>query len=98
MSVEMIGEANRRIDRLEREHERLQHAVTDLVISTQRIGDLVEAQSKNTPKLDFLITEINAVKTELSNTKLVQKGFLWLAGIIGSSAITIAMAFVFGGR
>ena len=48
-------------------------------------------------KLDSVTTAIHEIQIGLSNAQLVQKGVLWLAGIIGSSAVVMAMTFLFKG-
>lgn len=94
----VLQDATRRLDRLERDQDRVQKSVTELIISTQRIGDLVQAQNQALPRLEAITSDIGVLKTEISNTKLVQRGFIWLAGIIGSSAVAMVMAFLFGSR
>lgn len=86
----------RRLDRLERETEKANSEITQLIISTQRMADLIEVQTKNQPKLDRLITQVHNLEMGLSNAQLVQRGVVWLAGIVGSSAVAMAMAFLFG--
>lgn len=46
-------------------------------------------------KIEQLSDSMHEVQLGLSNAQLVQKGVLWLGGIIGSSAVVMAMAFVF---
>jgi len=89
---------DRRLVKLESEQERMEKAMNQLILSTTRMGDMLELQRASLPKIERLNEEIMEMKLEHSNTKLVQKGFLWLAGIVGSSAVTIAMAFIFGGQ
>ena len=48
-------------------------------------------------KLERLNEQVQDVKIGLSNAQLVQRGVLWLGGIIGSSAVVMAMTFLFKG-
>lgn len=94
----MSDDIDRRLVKLESEQERMEKALNQLILSTTRMGDILETQRACIPKIEQLQHEIMEIKLDQANTKLVQKGFLWLAGIIGSSAVTIAMAFIFGGK
>lgn len=94
----MSDDIDRRLVKLESEQERMEKALNQLILSTTRMGDILETQRACIPKIEQLQKEIMEIKLDQANTKLVQKGFLWLAGIIGSSAVTIAMAFIFGGK
>lgn len=48
-------------------------------------------------KIEHLTESMHKVEMGLSNAQLVQKGVLWLGGIIGSSAVVMAMTFLFKG-
>ena len=85
-----------RLTRLERDAEKASDEIRQLIISTQRMADLLEAQARNTPKLDLLLSKVHDLELGLSNAQLVQKGVVWLAGIVGSSAVAMAMAYIFG--
>ena len=85
----------RRLDRLEHEQDKMEEVLQQLVLSTQRMGDLLEAQKNVLPKIEVLGRELVDIKIELSNAQLIQKGVVWLGGIVASSAIVMALAFVF---
>ena len=85
-----------RLTRLERDAEKASDEIRQLIISAQRMADLLEAQARNTPKLDALLSKVHDLELGLSNAQLVQKGVVWLAGIVGSSAVAMAMAYIFG--
>ena len=85
----------RRLDRLEFEQDKMEEVLQQLVLSTQRIGDLLEAQKLCLPKIDRLASELVNVKIDLSNAQLIQKGVVWLGGIIASSAVVMALTFIF---
>lgn len=48
-------------------------------------------------KLERVSEDLNVVKMGLSNAQLVQRGVLWLGGIIGSSAIAMLTTLILGG-
>jgi len=85
----------RRLDRLEYEQDKTAEALQQLVLSTQRMGDLLESQKICLPKIDKLTSDLVGVKIDLSNSQLIQKGIVWLGGIVASSAIVMALTFVF---
>lgn len=85
----------RRLDRLEYEQDKMEEALQKLVLSTQRMGDLLESHMVCLPKIEKLSLELVGVQIELSNSQLIQKGVVWLGGIVASSAIVMALAFVF---
>lgn len=85
----------RRLDRLEHEQDKMEEVLQQLVLSTQRMGDLLESQSMCLPKIERLSNELVDVKINLSNSQLVQKGVVWLGGIVASAAIVMALAFLF---
>ena len=85
----------RRLDRLEFEQDKMEEVLQQLVLSTQRIGDLLEAQKLCLPKIERLAGELVNVKIDLSNAQLIQKGVVWLGGIIASSAVVMALTFIF---
>ena len=93
--AESTHDIDRRLDRLEREQEKMEDVLQQLVLSTQRMGDLLEAQKKCLPKIEALTEEMTSVKIQLSNAQLIQRGVVWLAGIIGSSAIVMTMTYLF---
>ena len=86
---------HRRLGRLEKEQDKMEETLQALVLSTQRMGDLLEAQKAALPKLENLTEEMTSIKIQLSNAQLIQRGVMWLAGIIGSSAIVMAMTYLF---
>jgi len=88
-------ELDRRISRIEREQERMEEVLRELVLSTTRIGDLLEQQRAVTPKIDKLSGQVQELQISVSNAQLVQRGVVWLGGIIGSSAVVMAMSFLF---
>ncbi len=90
--AESTHDIDRRLDRLEREQEKMEDVLQQLVLST---GDLLEAQKKCLPKIEALTEEMTSVKIQLSNAQLIQRGVVWLAGIIGSSAIVMTMTYLF---
>lgn len=85
----------RRLDRLETEQDKTEEVLQQLVLSTQRMGDLLESQKICLPRIEKLSEELVKVKIDLSNSQLVQRGVVWLGGIVASSAIVMALAFVF---
>lgn len=85
----------RRLDRLENEQDKMADALQQLVLSTQRMGDLLEAQKACLPRIEKLSEELVKVKIDLSNSQLVQRGVVWLGGIVASSAIVMALTFIF---
>ncbi len=85
----------RRLDRLEHEQDKTEEILQQLVLSTQRMGDLLESQKACIPKIERLANELVGVKIDLSNSQLVQKGVVWLGGIVASSAIVMALTFLF---
>ena len=91
----MSEELDRRISRIEREQERMEEVLRELVLSTTRIGDLLEQQRAVTPKIDKLSGQVQELQISVSNAQLVQRGVVWLGGIIGSSAVVMAMSFLF---
>lgn len=88
---------DRRLNKLEREQEKMEDILSQLVLSTTRMGDLLEAQKAALPKIEHLTQELTEIKIQVSNAQLVQRGVIWLGGIIGSSAIVMAMTYVFRG-
>ena len=40
---------------------------------------------------------IHALQMGLSNAQLIQRGVMWVGGIVGTSGISIAMAYIFQG-
>lgn len=93
----MTDDINRRIERLEREHDTINTTLQKLVISTNRMADLLESQKALSPKLDALTDRVARLEIQASNANLVQRAFVWGAGVIGGSAIIMAMTFVFRG-
>lgn len=85
----------RRLDRLESEQDKMEEVLQQLVLSTQRMGDLLEAQRACLPKIERLANELVDVKIDLSNSRLVQKGVVWLGSIVASTAIVMALTFLF---
>lgn len=85
----------RRLDRLEHEQDKMEEILQQLVLSTQRMGDLLESQKTCIPKIEQLASELVNVKIDLSNAQLIQKGVVWLGGIVASSAIVMALTFIF---
>lgn len=85
----------RRLDKLEKEQDKMEDVLQQLVLSTQRMGDLLEAQKTCLPKIEQLTNELVQVKIDLSNAQLIQKGVVWLGGIVASSAIVMALTFIF---
>ena len=94
-SVTEHHDIDRRLDKLEREQEKMEDILQQLVLSTTRMGDLLESQKAALPKIEHLTEEMTSVKIQLSNAQLIQRGVMWLAGIIGSSAIVMAMTYLF---
>lgn len=93
----MTDDLNRRIERLELKHDSTDQAIKELVISTNRMGDLLEAQKGYLPKIEKLIERVTLLEIAASNANLVQRAFVWGAGTIGASAIIMAMTYVFRG-
>jgi len=93
----MTDEITRRMDRLEREHDDIKDSLNKLVLSTQRMADLLETQKTLAPKIEDLTSKVHALEIVTSNANLVQRAFVWGAGIIGGSAIVMAMTFLFRG-
>jgi len=91
----MSEDLDRRISRIEREQERMEEVLRELVLSTTRIGDLLEQQRAMSPKIDALTNQVHDLQISVSNAQLVQRGVVWLGGIIGSSAVVMAMSFLF---
>lgn len=48
-------------------------------------------------RLDQLSESVHQLNVGLSNAQLIQKGVLWLGGVLGGSACVMAMTFLFGG-
>lgn len=88
---------HRRLGRLEKEQDKMEEVLQQLVLSTQRMGDLLEVQKDYLPKIEALSKEMVTIKIQLSNAQLVQRGVMWLGGIIGSSAVVMGMTYFFGG-
>lgn len=47
--------------------------------------------------LDEVKQSIHALQMGLSNAQLVQRGVVWVGGIVSASGISIAMAYIFQG-
>lgn len=92
MSVDDYG---RRLDKIEREQEKMEEAVQQLILSTTRIGDLMEAQKSYLPKLDALQQTVHEQEVRLSNAQLVQRAVVWVGSIVGSSAVVMALSYLF---
>ncbi len=88
---------HRRLGRLEKEQDKMEEVLQSLVLSTQRMGDLLESQKNCLPKIESLTEDLHKVQIQVSNAQLVQRGVTWLAGIVASSAIVMAMAYIFKG-
>ena len=80
-------ELDRRISRIEREQERMEEVLRELVLSTTRIGDLLEQQRAVTPKIDKLSGQVQELQISVSNAQLVQRGVVWLGGIIDRKSV-----------
>ena len=85
----------RRLDRLEYEQDKMEEVLQQLVLSTQRIGDLLELQKDSLPKIATVASALVDIRIELSNAQLIQKGVIWLGGIISSSAVVMTLTYVF---
>jgi len=89
-------ELDRRIGRLETEQTKMQDTLNELVLSTQRIGDLLEAQKMITPKVESHNEQLHSLELRLSNAQLVQKGFLWVGSLLATSTVAMLIAVARG--
>ena len=47
--------------------------------------------------LDGIKDEIHTLQMGLSNAQLIQRGVVWVGGIVSASGVSIAMAYIFQG-
>lgn len=88
---------DRRLTNLEAKHEKMADALSELLVSTSRIGELLEQQKACLPRIEEQQRQINALQISVSNAQLVQRGVIWLGGLVGSSAVIMAMTYLFKG-
>lgn len=87
-----MQELERRGNRLEDESDKLKEAVTQLLISTEKLNDVVAKQNEFTPKIASLNERLHALELDISNARLVQSAFVKVVVIIAGSAITMAVS------
>ena len=80
-------EVRRRLARLELSEEKLEKRLTHMADILSRLSQLVEIHATIAP-------EVQQMRIDLSNAKLVQKGYIWVTGVVSSSAIAIALTFL----
>jgi hypothetical protein len=81
------SDLGRRLDRLEKADDKIHEKLNKLSELIVQQSQLVEIHSNLAP-------EVQQLRIDLSNAKLVQKGFIWVVGATGTSAIAIALAFL----
>jgi len=78
---------NRRLERLEQADDKIYEKLNQLSELIIRQSQLVEIQSNLAP-------EVQQLRIDLSNAKLIQRGFVWVVGATGTSGIAITMTFL----
>jgi len=78
---------NRRLERLELADDKIYEKINQLSELIIRQSQLVEIQSNLAP-------EVQQLRIDLSNAKLIQRGFVWVVGATGTSGIAITMTFL----
>ena len=78
---------NRRIELLENSNSELNNKIGHLLESTARLTQMVEIHANLAP-------EVHQLRVDLSNAKLIQKGFVWVTGVVATSGISIAVTFI----
>jgi len=78
---------NRRLERLELADDKIYEKLNQLSELIIRQSQLVEIQSNLAP-------EVQQLRIDLSNAKLIQRGFVWVVGATGTSGIAITMTFL----
>jgi len=80
-------ELNRRLARLEDTDDKINERLSYLSDLISRLSQLVEIHSNLAP-------EVQQMRIDLSNAKLIQRGFTWVVGATGASGIAITMTFL----
>jgi len=81
------NDLNRRLERLEMADDKIYEKLNQLSELIIRQSQLVEIQSNLAP-------EVQQLRIDLSNAKLIQRGFVWVVGATGTSGIAITMTFL----
>jgi len=81
------SDLRRRLDRLEAADDKIHEKLNKLSELIVRQSQLVEIHSNLAP-------EVQQLRIDLSNAKLIQRGFVWVVGATGTSGIAITMTFL----
>jgi len=81
------AEVKRRLVRLEDSDVKREERLAQLSELITSLAQLVELHSALAP-------EVQQMKIDLSNAKLIQKGYIWVTGVVASSSVAIVLTFL----
>lgn len=94
----MDQDIDRRLTKIESEQDKMEETLQTLVLSTQRMADVLENQKEMFPQIAELTRKVHKLEISMSNAALIQRGVVWLGSIIGSSGVIMALSFLFGAK
>lgn len=84
-------ELGKRLDKLESEYSELNKTMSTLASDIAVISQVLKQNQELAPKVSRMENSIHALELDLSNARLVQRGFLWLGSLLAGSVVTMGI-------
>ena len=84
-------ELGRRLDKLEGDYSDLNRTMSTLASDIAVISQVLRQNQEIAPRIKELEKKSHQLELDLSNARLVQKGFLWLGTLIAGSVVTMGI-------
>jgi predicted nuclease with TOPRIM domain len=84
-------ELGKRLDKLEGDYSELNKTMSTLASDIAVISQVLKQNQELTPRVSALEKKNHELELDLSNARLVQKGFLWLGTMVAGSVVTMGI-------
>ena len=84
-------ELGKRLDKLEGDYSDLNRTMSTLASDIAVISQVLKQNQELAPRVASMEKSIHALELDLSNARLVQRGFLWLGSLLAGSIVTMGI-------
>ena len=84
-------ELGKRLDKLEGDYSERNKTMSTLASDIAVISQVLKQNQELTPRVLTLEKKNHELELDLSNARLVQKGFLWLGTMVAGSVVTMGI-------
>lgn len=88
------GDLQRRVIRLEEQHDKLLESTQQLVVTTRLLTENITQMSGIIKELKDLEPRIRNMEIDVNNNKLLGRAIVWLGTTVGSAALIMFVAYL----